>query len=172
MKLPPAFDALPDSASVRIVTVEGYLSTDRAPAVLAVLREVLGQWRAAGAIRAGAADTLEGGAFVVVAFQLSKGSISGCTRDQLTHTLLGFEQMLGRRVLNAPRCVAQTSKGIVWLSPAEFRAAAAAGDFTANTVVYDLLVESLGDVRAGRFATSAGASWYARLLPVVEGPAG
>lgn len=165
MKLPAAFDALPDSATVRIVTVEGGLAPDRAPAVLAVLREVLGQWQASGSIQAGAADALAGGAFVMVAFAPTKGSISGCTRDQLTHTLLGFEQMLGRAVLNAPRCIAQTAQGMAWMSPAAFRAAAAAGQVGADTVVYDLLVESLGDVRAGRFETTAGASWYARLLP-------
>lgn len=166
--LPESFAALPDGAVVRIVTVQGGVPAERAGAVIGVLDEVLAQWRASGAINAGAVSTLVDGAFVMVAYVPSKGTISGCTRDQLTHTLLSFEQMLGRAVLNAPRCVARTSQaidgGIEWMTPAEFRAAAAQGRVDAATVVYDALVETLGDVRAGRFETTAGASWYARLL--------
>lgn len=165
MKLPACFDPLPDATTVRVVTIQGGLPAERTDAVVGVLTALLDQWRASGTISAGAAAPLHDGAFLMVAYVPTKGTISGCTRDQLTHTLLTFEQMLGRAVLNAPRCIAQTANGFEWLSPAEFRAAAAAGRIDAHTPVFDLLVETLGDVRAGRLATTAGQSWYARLLP-------
>lgn len=155
------FAALPDSATVRVVPVGSPLPRDKAAAFQGVVEAVIDQWKERGAIVDGAAAFVAGGRFLLVAWQLAKGDLSGCTKDQLTHMVLDFEKNLGVPLLNAPRFAVELDGDVRFLRMPEFKALRAQGRIHGATRAYDHLVTTLGDVRAGRFATTVDASWYA-----------
>jgi len=47
----------------------------------------------------------------------------------------------------------------------DFRKMAARGEVDGGTIVFDLAVQRLGDVRTGGWELPAASSWHARLLP-------
>lgn len=168
MQLPDSFSALPDSATVRVVPVEGGLPSADSRSVLAVLEELLAQWSANQAIEAGAVAPLEGGHFLLVAWVPRAGDLSGCTKDGLTHTLLALEKQLGKRMLNAPRLAVAGGDGeacVRFLDREAFKEGLRNGTIAADSTVYDHLVTTLGDIRAGRFRTTVAGSWYERIRP-------
>ncbi len=154
-------DLLSPDSRMRIVRISGVSSPDALTPVVAVLREMLAQWKNNGAIKAGEVELLEGGSFLVVAYEPTGADLSGCTKDQLTHALLDFEARLGIRLLNAPPLAVELEGGVCLMDRDNFRRLRAEGVIREETIVFDYLVESLGDF--GRFRTTVGASWYARI---------
>lgn len=153
---------LPAHAVLRVVPIEGGAPPDKAKALLAVLDALLAQWREDGKIRRGAACLAAGDCLLLVAYELSGGDLSGCTKDQLTHTLLDYEGVMGRRMLSAPRMAVERPDGAVdFLTQPEFRERRAAGAIDEASVVFDHLVATLGEARDGKLRTTVGASWYA-----------
>ncbi len=160
-----AFTALSDDAKIRLLPLDGEIETRRLEPLIAVLKEMLEQWREKGVIRAGAAELIEGGKFILFAYDPTSGDVSGCTKDQLSSTLIEFEKQLDIRILSARRLAANINGTITFLTPPEFKTALREGRITQETTVYDHLLERLGDVRAGKFATLIANSWYQRLMP-------
>ncbi|MBI5154759.1 hypothetical protein HZA57_05935 [Candidatus Poribacteria bacterium] len=157
------FGALDDSARVRVVPLGTALSGERTAPLLGVLRELLQQWHTSGLIDAGAAAVIAEGRFLLIAYEPSHGDVSGCTKDSLTHVLLNFEAQLGVPLVNTPRVMIELDGEFQLMSPREFKSLRVAGRVSGSTRVYDHLVQTLGDVRAGRFQTTCDSSWYARI---------
>ncbi len=156
-----AFDALADNAAVRVVPIAEKLPEDQADALLAVLNELVGQWRERGVVTDGAAAFVAESRFLLIAWNLAGADLSGCTKDQLTHTLMDFEKRLGVPMLSAPRFAVRMATGVEFMRMPDFKALRADGRVSGETTVYDHLVTTLGDVRAGRFETTVADSWYA-----------
>jgi len=159
------FETLPDHAILRVFPVEGGLADAEAGPFLGVLNALLEQWRDKGAIISGGAALVEAAHFILVAYEPASGDLSGCTKDGLTHMVADFEKRLGKRILAAPRFAVAEGHGARFLGQREFREAAARGDIGTRTRVFDHLIGTVGELRAGRFDTTVGASWYARALP-------
>ncbi|MDK2972523.1 MAG: hypothetical protein PWP23_2278 [Candidatus Sumerlaeota bacterium] len=157
------FESLPDSATLRVVPVEGGLAPEREEAVLAVLGELLAQWRANGVIRQGAVTLHPSRAFLLLAWQPTGPDISGCTKDGLTKTLEAFEAQLGTRLLNAPRMAVEQEGAVLFLTQKEFKERRRSGRITGSTRVFDHLLNTVGALRAGGFETTVDASWYGRI---------
>jgi hypothetical protein len=152
---------LSPASRLRIVRIDGASSSDSLTPMVAVLREMLAQWKNNGAIRAGEVELLEGGAFLAVAYEPTGADVSGCTKDQLTHALLDFEARLGIKLLNALPLAVELEGRVRLVDREEFRHLRAEGVIHDETVVFDYLIESLQDF--GRFRTTVGQSWYARV---------
>jgi len=75
--------------------------------------------------------------------------------------VLDFEKRLGVPMLNAPKLAVELDGAVQFLKLPDFKRLRAEGRIDAGTRAYDHLVTTLGDLRAGRFATTVGASWYA-----------
>ncbi|MEQ8821453.1 MAG: hypothetical protein RLY93_14540 [Sumerlaeia bacterium] len=161
------FQALPATAKVRIVPIEGGLTRDEATPLLALVSEMAAQWVEKGAARNAAVELTGnlGGRFyfLAVAYEPSGGDLSGCTKDGLTHALLHYETQLGRRMLNAPRLAVEQDGAVVFLNNLEFKNRRAEGRIIDSTRVFDHLIEDLEPLRAGRFATTVADSWYDRV---------
>jgi hypothetical protein len=157
------FVDLPDGAALRVVPVEGGLAPDREAPVLAVLGELLGQWRANGAITAGGVELHSSRCFLLIAWQPTGADLSGCTKDGLTKTLALFETQLGTRMINAPRLAVDLDGSVRFLTQKEFRELRREGAITGATRVYDHLIQTVGELRSGALATTVDASWYGRI---------
>jgi len=106
--------------------------------------------------------------FLLVGVDERAAGASGCSIDALTRRLGELEEELGLRLRDASPVWYRDPAGdgrIQCVSRPDFRAMAGEGRVGAGTTVFDLTVESLGELRAGRWEVPAGRSWHARLLP-------
>lgn len=113
------------------------------------------------------------GRFLLVGLDESRVAASGCSIDALLRELRGLEAELGLRLTDAAPVWYRTEDGNVACVPrAGFRDLAATGAVDAETAVFDLTVDTLGAVRAGRWELPARDSWHARLLGGTRSAAG
>jgi hypothetical protein len=107
--------------------------------------------------------------FLLIAADERATGVSGCSIDTPVPAA-GLARARARH--HADRCVSRVvsrwRRRIVSVPRAEFRRLAADGEVTAETVVFDPTVASVGALRAGRFERRAGDSWHARLLPAAR----
>jgi hypothetical protein len=152
---------LAPEAHLRLVPVAEGLTDSLATPLLAVLRELIAHWQNNRAIIDGAVELMAGGAFIAIAYQPKADDLSGCTKDQLAHTLLQFEKQLGIPILNAPNLAVEIDGRVRLLDRDEFRRLRAEGTINEATIAYDHLIDRVGDL--GRFRTTVGESWYNRI---------
>lgn len=113
--------------------------------------------------------------FLLVAVDDRRAGPSGCSIDALMHRLAGLEDELGVSLLDTSsvRYRDPDEPGrIRSVARPEFRRLAESGDVGPDTVVFDLTVDRVGDVRAGRWERPAGESWHASLIPDAARSAG
>ena len=158
-----AFENLTDRAVLRIVPIAGGLTQEKGEAFLAVLDQLLEQWKESGKVTAGTAVLAANGKFVMIAYDLAGADLSGCTKDQLTHALLDYERVLKTPMLNAPRIAVERNGEVDFMNNIQFKELRAAGEVDAGTRVYDHLIATLGELRDGKFETTVGESWYDRV---------
>lgn len=157
-----AFSHLPDDARLLVHPVENGLAAGKSAPVLAVLNELLAEWKRNRVIADGAVALLRDGAFLAIAYQPLAGDLSGCTKDSLVHTLKNLERMLGARILDAPRLAVEIAGKVQLMDHAGFKALRREGRVDDSTRVYNTLVATVGDLREGKFETTVGESWYSR----------
>lgn len=156
------FERVGDAAHLRIVPIVGGAPPEKAAFALALLDALLAEWSVEGKIRSGAAGLLAEGHFLAVAYEPAGGDLSGCTKDSLTRTIQAIEEQFGRVMLAAPRmALVRGDGGAEFVNQREFRERRAAGAIDESTPVFDHLLATLGDLRAGKLRTTVGASWYA-----------
>jgi hypothetical protein len=141
------------------------LSDAEAQQLLGDLRGFLAGWASHGSPVDGAGTVLEN-RFVVVAHRPHE--IAGCSRDALLFFLKDVGTRLGLEWVGGSRVFYRDASGIVADTDRPgFRALAAGGVVTPDTVVYDTTVRetsALLDGPAQRFAVAARDSWHARLI--------
>jgi len=93
--------------------------------------------------------------FLLIAVDRSSET-SGCSIDRMFGLLRQLERDLGVKILD-PNLLFVRGRGA--MTRDQFRNQAGS-----DTVVFDTLVERLGDVRSGRWERRAGDSWHAKLL--------
>ncbi len=173
-------DASTDSLAAQTSPLRGYagqpclvfpatrsMSGEETSGLLSELNRFLSGWASHGAPVDGAAAVIDG-RFVVVAHRPHE--IAGCSRDALLFFLKeaaakrGVEWTGGARVFYRDR-----SGTVLDVDRPAFRALAAAGTITPDTVVYDTTVRETDAVLGGRFALPARESWHARLMGIPHG---
>lgn len=106
--------------------------------------------------------------FLVIAADESRASASGCSIDALLNHLAEMEAELELPLLDTSPVwyrYPDREGAIRTVSRQEFRRLAAEGRVDASTMVFDLTVDRLGELRAGAWERPAGESWHASLLP-------
>ncbi|MDB4948975.1 MAG: hypothetical protein JWM27_1624 [Gemmatimonadetes bacterium] len=162
------FDRLPDDARAWVFAASRPLADAEAAALLGRVDEFLARWAAHGHPVVGARD-LRHGRFLLVAADERATGVSGCSIDSL------FDQL---RALQDELDVALLDPGPVWFRDAggeirglprpEFRALARDGGVTADTIVFDNTVGTVGDVRHGRWETALRNAWHAKAFPIPQ----
>jgi hypothetical protein len=150
-------DQLGNDAYVWIFGISPALDAQKSDALLGHVNAFLDHWAAHGTPIPGAAEVREGSFLIVAADEQREKS--GCSIDRMFGTLKQLERDLGVAILDANRIFFRDGQGIRAVARGDFRNAA-----TAETPVFDVLVERLGDVRAGVWEKPASQSWHRQLL--------
>ncbi|MBV8516628.1 MAG: hypothetical protein JO197_04415 [Acidobacteria bacterium] len=154
-------EQLGNDAPIWIFGISPALDRDGEQALLRDVDAFLDRWASHGApIRA--ARELRDGSFLIIAADAASEK-SGCSIDRLFGTLRSLEQQLGVTILDSNRVFYRDADAdtdsIRAVARGEFRNAA-----TADTEVFDLTAERLGDVRTGTWQRRAAESWHRQLL--------
>lgn len=150
-------DQLGNDSYVWIFGISPALDARQSEQLLAHVNAFLEGWNAHGTPIPGAAEVREG-SFLIVAADESRER-SGCSIDRMFGTLKQLERDLGVAILDANRVFFRGEEGIKAIPRSDFRSAA-----NAQTPVFDITVERLGDVRAGAWEKPAADSWHRDLL--------
>ncbi len=157
-------DPLPDSARLWVFGASRPLTAGEESRLLNEVEGFLGQWKAHGHPLAAAHEWRQG-RFLLVAVDDTVSAPSGCSIDALVRRLRELEQEMELSLVGSAPVWYRTGDEIHRVSRPEFKRLAGAGEITADTVVYDLSLTRLSELREGRWETRAGQSWHARYLP-------
>jgi hypothetical protein len=151
-------DQLPDDARIWVFGISPALNDSQHASALAAIDSFLDSW-AAHNVPITSARAIIDGSFLVVAVD-RRSETSGCSIDRMFGLLRQLEQQFGVQILDPNRIFVRHGDGHVdAITRAEFRER---GD--RHTIVFDTLVERLGDVRGGGWEKPAEASWHRQLL--------
>lgn len=149
---------LSDDAYVWIFGISPALDANGAVKLLHGVNGFLEKWASHGQPIESASDLIEGTFLVVAAEDTSERS--GCSIDRMFGTLRELERDLNVRILDSDRVFFRHGDGRVdAMTRAEFRDK---GD--AHTIVFDITVETLRDIRYDSWEKRAEASWHRELL--------
>jgi hypothetical protein len=157
------FDVLPDAARVWVFGAAAPIVGTASEHLLHAVDQHLAQWRAHGAPlvcgRAWRDDQ-----FLVVAVDEAATNATGCSIDGMFRVLASMESQVGTSLVGGGSVFWRDPDGAVHATDrSAFRAAAARGDITADTHVFDTTVTTLGNWRS-HFERPARDSWHARLI--------
>ena len=153
-----AIENLPDDARVWVFGISPALDEAKRARFLSAIDSFLAQWAAHNQPITSSRDLIEG-SFLVIAVDHASET-SGCSIDRMFGTLRQLESELGVQILDANRVFVRHGDGHVdAVSRADFRER---GDL--HTLVFDTIVERLGEIRSGRWERPAGKSWHRQLL--------
>jgi hypothetical protein len=156
MRVP--IDQLSNDAHIWIFGISPALDAERSGILLREVNAFLDAWTAHGVPINGAAEVREGSFLIVAADEHSEKS--GCSIDRMFGTLRKLEQQFGVQILDANRVfLRDDGETVRAVARAEFRNAA-----TAETRVFDVTAEKLGEVRQGAWEKRASDSWHRHLL--------
>lgn len=163
MSLTP-IQELPDDSRVWCFGASRPLSGAETAHGLDGLAGFLGQWTAhEQALRAG--FDLRYQRFVLVAVDEGRAGASGCSIDALTGYLRRLEMELGVTLLDATPVWYRDAEGRIQSCARDrFRQLAAEGVVDQDTIVFDLTVTRLHQVRDREWEVPAATSWHASLL--------
>ena len=150
-------DQLGNDAHVWIFGISPSLDEQKSQVLLRQVDTFLDDWAAHGTPIAGARDLREG-SFLIVAADENREK-SGCSIDRMFGTLRQLERDLGVSILDSNRVFFRDGDGVRAVPRASFASAA-----NAETSVFDVTAERLGDVREGRWERRAADSWHRHLL--------
>lgn len=171
-----SFEELPGSSRLWIFGADPRPAPRQAAHIVEGMREFLSGWTAHRKELAAGLDWRRH-RFVLVAVDEDRAPASGCSIDELMGRVAALEEETGLDLTDTssvwfrdPRAEGRVES----VTRERFRGLAEAGVVGSETTVYDLTVDRLGELRAGRWELSASESWHASLLPgpARETPAG
>lgn len=160
----PSLKDLPDDARLWTFGADRTLTEEEGDRVAAATRPFLDRWAAHGEALA-AAFEVRHGRFLLVAVDERRAAASGCSIDALMGHVRELERELDVKLLDASPIWFRYGKEIRSAGRSEFTALAEKGEVDGQTPVFDLSLQRLGELRAGRWELAASDSWHSRLLP-------
>lgn len=150
-------ESLSDDAHIWIFGISPALDPAGGARLLQQVDAFLDRWAAHNVPITAARELIEGSFLVIAADERSEKS--GCSIDRMFGTLRALEQELGVTILDSGRIFYRDADGVRAVPRARFRTAA-----TAETAVFDVTAERLGEVRSGAWERRAADSWHKQLL--------
>ena len=150
-------DQLSNDAHIWIFGISPSLDAEQSATLLRQVDAFLDNWAAHGVPITGARDLREG-SFLIIAADENREK-SGCSIDRMFGTLKSLERELNVQILDSTRVFLRDAGNVRAVPRNRFRDSA-----DADTPVFDVTAEKLGDVRTGAWERRAGDSWHARLL--------
>jgi hypothetical protein len=157
------FAELPDEARVWVYGFENDLNTNARNTVSEALRRFIPTWTShQHHVTAAFAVVLN--RFAIVAAFTPHG-ISGCSIDSLWQNLRTLEMDHGLNPLDGGLLFFRDGSGqLRAVDRSQFQQLIGAGEIKGATPVFDTLVESVGQLRAGRFERAFESCWHIRMF--------
>lgn len=150
-------DQLSNDAHIWIFGISPSLDDAQSATLLRQVDAFLDNWASHGTPIRAARDLREGSFLVIAADEQSDRS--GCSIDRMFGTLKSLERELNVQILDSTRVFVRDEGNVRAMPRNQFRDSA-----SADTRVFDVTAEKLGEVRTGAWERRAGDSWHSRLL--------
>ena len=160
------FPHLPDSARLWVFGVGRPLSPDEESSLLQSVDGFLEGWRAHGHPLSVAREWLYH-RFLLVGVDEQVTPPSGCSIDALVRSLRALEDELAIEIVGGePIWYRDKSAGgeILRIPRPDFKKRAEEGLVTGDTIVFDLSLTRVGDLRGGKWESPARQSWHQKYL--------
>lgn len=156
-----AFQSLPDSAPLWLYAFEKTLADDERHMVSDRLEAFLAEWHSHNVDVEGAFMIVYD-RFVIIS-GASRDGLSGCSIDSSVENFKFFRNEHGLDALNRSLVHFRDSDGLISsLERPAFKTAVDSGRCGSQTIVFDLTVQTLGELRAGRFEIPLADAWHAK----------
>lgn len=155
------FSQLPDHARLWVFASERPLATDESTRLIAAVDAFLASWHAHQVPLTCARDWRHD-RFLLIGADEQAAGVSGCSIDALVRTMKVLGQELGVSLLDHGAVHFREGADVRRLSREAFAEAAAAGQVSPETLVYDNTVTSVGALRTGAWERPASTSWHQR----------
>ena len=163
----PEFADFADDTRLWVYPFPRSLTPDEKAVLGEEMANFVGCWNSHGARVKGAWAVVDE-QFVLLTGHTGAG-IGGCSIDSSTRVLKGVQGKIGLNPFSHHLVYYRAGEQVKAVTRPEFQRLVNEGQVTADTVVYDLTLETLGDLRHGRLRTRCAQSWHAqafRLAPV------
>lgn len=161
-----AFEPMHEEARLWSFGTDRPLDDAETARLLDVVDGFLAQWKAHGHPLAARREWVHG-RFLLVAVDERVTPPSGCSIDALVRHLRRTGEELGVELLGGAPIWFGRDGEIHCVGRPAFREAAARGEVDGDTVVFDMSVTRVGELREGAWQRPARAGWHARYL---DGP--
>lgn len=155
------FEQLPAEARVWIFSAERALTSDEQARLLSEVDRFLDQWGAHDRPLISGRD-IRYDRFLFVAVDQRHVGPSGCSVDALVRQMKALQQEIGVELVNHAPVLFRQGDEIARVARDDFSELAAQGVVSPETTVFDNTLTRLGDVRDGRWETTAAQSWHGR----------
>lgn len=153
-------DNLPDEARLWVYALDRVLTEEERARAAKLLDAFVFGWTSHQVPVAGAWEIVED-RFILVAGHCTDG-VSGCSTDASVRVVKEVERATGTRAFDRSLVFYRDGDGRVAAAPRPaFQTLVDQGRVNADTRVFDGTVQSVGDLRAGRFERTFGESWHA-----------
>ncbi len=160
------FDELPDNARVWIFQATNFLEFEKLERMSARLLNFLEGWQAHGKDLKASFEILYD-RFVVVELDEASYQATGCSIDKLTHLIQQLEKELNISLLDRTQIAFRDpdNRMIDTMHMMNFRAALESGDMDENTIVFNNLITTKGQLK-NDWEVPVRNSWHKQWLPI------
>jgi hypothetical protein len=160
-----SFESLNDDSRIWLFQSTHYLEFEKVERISARLMNFLNDWQAHGK-DLNASFTIIHDRFIVVALDEASYQATGCSIDKLTHFIQALENELSISLLDRTQIGFRDENQLIEIiHMMDFRAALEAGEIDENTVVFNNLIETKGQLKR-QWETELANSWHKQWLPI------
>lgn len=159
-----AFERFPDNSKIWIYGFNNNLSPKECELITAKLNNFVSNWTWHGAAVTGAFKLIEN-RFVILA---ATDSISGCSIDSSVAVFKELKQENGLDATNLNLIYFRQNNEIRSLTRNEFQSYCGGGSIKPSTAVFNLMISSLAEFRAGKFEIAFQESWHSKAFQINE----
>ena len=159
------FEELPDSARLWIFPSDRPLSPDEQEALIRSVEAGLAEWSAHGSpVTWGV--RIEQGQCLLIGVDETRTALTGCSIDSAITRIRELETRFGTALLDNGRIFLRDGSEIRALSRLEFKKRIGAGGVTAETLVFDNTIPTVGAFRRGAWEIPFSHSWHREAFPL------
>ncbi len=167
---PSLFPEIKPSAKAWAYVANRPLSAQEETSLAETVNSFRAQWSSHGRLVHSAFAVLEN-QILILSADVQQGDISGCGIDKSLHLLNEIANNDGYEWASSLSIAFKDGNDRLRVVPrSEFKSLVKEGQVDQNTIVFDLSISHLQDIRSGLFELPAGASWHQRVfrLPALQ----
>lgn len=160
------FESFPENARLWVYAADRSLTADEQDAIQQSLANFFDQWKSHGRVVEGASTFVEN-RFLLVAGYVPDNNISGCGIDSSVNTVDTVAKRFNVNWLSALHVFFRSPDGDVQaVKRPEFRQLVKEGVVDQTTPVFDISLETIGDLRNKGFGQPAAESWHSQVFHI------